>query len=386
MTEPVLKTPEDKFAASLLADGELLLRYAAGEGLDIEDPVRDGVLQARLAAGNGVVPESAIPSLLTAVTKLAAKVKPVTVESLKITKQFSFHGQIYWKIVKFEWVCVGIGLFIAVFSAATFVSSDLSSKIRLDVDTANGLVTKLRAELGPWPPVTNSTNGPAGGAAGAGTRPSNTEWFGAAGLPPGLSCVEVITDLQQFAATMRQIHGYSGRLKHCLLDFSTTNEFDDPTNRLELTPGLPFPLAQELTSKAGQYERVRGEANKTQELVTVYYGAIACCFLPILYALLGAGAFVLRLYDNQIKSRTFVHFQVPSTRLLVAGISGLVVGLFNNVSEGVSFSPFAIAFLAGYGTDVFFASLEGFLQVFQRGPGNTASAGPTNSGSPSAKA
>ena len=87
---------------------------------------------------------------------------------------------------------------------------------------------------------------------------------------------------------------------------------------------------------------------------------------PVLYALLGAGAYLLRMFEDQIKSRTLVSGDRHVARFLIAGIGGLVVGLFNNVAQGITFSPFAIAFLAGYAVDVFFTFLEGLLQMFRR--------------------
>ena len=52
----------------------------------------------------------------------------------------------------------------------------------------------------------------------------------------------------------------------------------------------------------------------------------------------------------------------------IQGIGGAVVGLFNNfaITKGASIPPLAIAFLVGYGVDVFFAFLEGMLQTFTR--------------------
>ena len=54
---------------------------------------------------------------------------------------------------------------------------------------------------------------------------------------------------------------------------------------------------------------------------------------------------------------------------LIAGIGGAVVGLFSNftISQGASISPLAIAFLVGYGVDVFFSFLEGLMQSFTKG-------------------
>jgi hypothetical protein len=49
--------------------------------------------------------------------------------------------------------------------------------------------------------------------------------------------------------------------------------------------------------------------------------------------------------------------------------------LFNNfaITQGASVPPLAIAFLVGYGVDVFFAFLEGLLQTFTR---NSATSSP----------
>jgi hypothetical protein len=61
-----------------------------------------------------------------------------------------------------------------------------------------------------------------------------------------------------------------------------------------------------------------------------------------------------------------------------------VVGLFNNstFSQGVSIPPLALAFLVGYGVDLFFTFLEGILQSFTKNAPGAQPPAP----SPSAKA
>jgi hypothetical protein len=93
--------------------------------------------------------------------------------------------------------------------------------------------------------------------------------------------------------------------------------------------------------------------------------------LPVLYALLGTVAYLLRLYEEQFKNRVLIAGDKHVARLLIAGIGGLVVGQFNNVTQGITISPFAVAFLVGYAVDVFFTFLEGLLQMFKRGPNQT---------------
>jgi len=75
---------------------------------------------------------------------------------------------------------------------------------------------------------------------------------------------------------------------------------------------------------------------------------------------------------TRIKNRSYIPGARHVAHFLVAGIGGLVVGLFNNATQGISMPPFALAFLVGYAVDVFFTFLEGLLQMFKRNPGNPA--------------
>jgi hypothetical protein len=368
------RTPS-AFAAELLNDAELMLGYAARNGITVDGGVLDSILRARLAHADGNLTGKTVADLIAAFTTLSAKIRPMTVASLKIAPEVSL------EIVRYEKTAIVVGLVIVILSLLTFVSNSISDKIKTDVDTANDLASKLRAELGPQ----SGTNEPVpeeSGWASQSTVPwRDAVWYGTNGIPAGLSDVDVIRDLQQFAATMRQIDGYATQLKYCLLDFSARRYVESNTNGppRELTPGLKVRLARELTDRVEEYQQVRSLGNSAQERVTVYYGAIDSCILPVLYALLGAVAYLLRSFEDQFKSRTYIP-DPPSARFLVAGIGGLVVGLFNNLTEGVTISPFAVAFLVGYAVDVFFTFLEGLLQMFKRGPANAVA--PVNTPAP----
>jgi len=350
--------------------GEMLLGYAAEVGIPAEDDVRDAILSARVASDGGSISGQAVANLLKAFTKLVALVRPVTVDSLKACR----HREEARETMRmYGLIAIGIACMIVIISMITFVSNSISEKIRLDVKTANDLASKLRAELGPASIPQPSTNIIAG-TKQASNFSQEDVWFGPGGIPVGLAARDVISDLQEFAATMREIDGYSRQLQYFLLNFKPVSYSRGETNkdasrrRLELTPGLNVRLSQELTQKVDEYQLVRNIGNSVQERVTVWYGAIATCLLPVLYALLGAGAYLLRSYEDQIKNRTLIGGDRHISRFLIAGIGGLVVGLFN-VTQGVTISPFAVAFLVGYAVDVFFAFLEGLLQMFKRGPG-----------------
>jgi hypothetical protein len=382
MDEPISKTPASahpsnadapspavKLVAETVNKAELLLGHAAEAGIEIDDETRDAILTARTASDAGNVTEQTTARLLKAFTRLAARVRPVTVDSLIACRH---PKQARQTIRLYSLIAVLVGCIIVFISLITIVSDSISAKIRADIELANGLAAKLRAELGPSP-TTPATANPAPDAGKTGTLSQDEVWFGPAGSR-GLSAKDVISDLQEFAATEREIDAYSrqllyflGNLKPAVYSQSGTNMDVHKRRRLELTPGLDVLLAQELTDKVEEYQIVRNIANNVQDRVTVYYGAMASCFLPVLYALLGAGAYLLRSYEDQIKSRTLSGSDRHISRFLIAGICGLVVGLFN-VAQGASISPFAVAFLVGYAVDVFFAFLEGLLQMFKRTP------------------
>ena len=329
-----------------LEDAERMLKYAAETGLDVEQDVRDHILQAR-AAGTAAWDEAMAANLLTALAKLAAQVKPVTAESLKASSAASVRS--YWMVA----ICLAV--VIVPFSMASFVASAISNTLRTDIATANDLAVRLRAQLGP----------PGDLQAGA----------SAAGAPLGKADTDasIITELQQFAGTIRAIDGRARQLNVLVLyaemdpfkpirkDLAATH------NKFQLPAGLRD-FAAAADERTMVYQDVRYFAQNLLDDVSFFYGAVTVCLLPVLYALLGTCAYLLRTFEQQMTTRTFTPSVANSARFLVAAIGGGVVGLFNNftMGQGVSIPPLAIAFLVGYAVDAFFAFLEGLLQSFTK--------------------
>jgi hypothetical protein len=92
--------------------------------------------------------------------------------------------------------------------------------------------------------------------------------------------------------------------------------------------------------------------------------------LPMMYGLLGACAFVLRQLSAQGDRPTHAYnAQVRySLRLSIGLLSGLAVSWLIKPGSGdstlVSLSPLALAFVAGYGSDLFFVALDKVVQAF----------------------
>jgi hypothetical protein len=131
-------------------------------------------------------------------------------------------------------------------------------------------------------------------------------------------------------------------------------------------------LAKETTDAISAYQETRHYAQTVQSDASIFYGAILNCVLPMLYAVLGALAFLIRRFEARQRSRTFTEHDGHTARFAVAAIGGFVVGLFNvDVAHGTtappaqiaSISPLAIAFLVGYAVDVFYALLEKMIRT-----------------------
>jgi hypothetical protein len=102
--------------------------------------------------------------------------------------------------------------------------------------------------------------------------------------------------------------------------------------------------------------------------------------LPMLYGLTGSCAFVLRKLSDEIDKLTYAHdAKVRHTlRLNIGLLAGLAVGWFLKPSASdpslTSLSPLALAFIAGYGSDMFFVFLDKAVNTFT--PAGNAAATP----------
>ena len=335
-----------------LEDAERLLKYAAEIGVDVDAGTRDQILEARAANGCGWSEETAA-NLLTALTKLAASLKPVTAQSLKACSEDTGNTvRTYWLVS----ICLAV--IIVPFSLASFLSSAISTAIRTDISTANELAVKLRSQLG-TPPA--QTNNPTNAAAPA--RP----------LAPGLTESDVITELQQYASTIRDIDARARQLNALVFNAqwdpfaSIRKDYKQIHEKFELPQGLSD-FATAADDRTMVYQEVRYFAQSILDDVSFFYGAMTTCVLPVLYALLGTCAYLLRNFEQQMTAGTFIPSRANSARFLIAAIGGAVVGLFNNftITQGASIPPLAFAFLVGYAVDVFFSFLEGLMQAFTK--------------------
>ncbi|TCW87378.1 hypothetical protein C5O80_05555 [Burkholderia sp. SRS-46] len=131
--------------------------------------------------------------------------------------------------------------------------------------------------------------------------------------------------------------------------------------------------------KLAVYQDIRAMAQNAQHTSDFLWSSIMAYVLPVLYAILGSLAFVLRDLCTRTRNLTYhaSHGRCAyCTRIIVAMIVGTVIGLFDKLMEGsISASPLAIAFVAGYALDPFFALIDHISAAGQAPSVSTGSSG-----------
>jgi len=363
--------PPAYFTAAL-EDAELLLKYAAETGVDVDVAVRDSILEARAAMTTGWT-EPIAADLLQGLTLLSAKLKPVTAESLRYYSTRPSAAK-YWRIA------IVLAILIIPFSIASFVTSGtlgLANLINQDITNANALAAELTTQFTFTAP--QQPTSPAGPSAPAQSNASGNTAVPM--LPPGLSASAAITELQTFAGLIRSIYSRTRQLNKFIANWGYdpfAAQVNDPKVGYKTLFQWPVPLPHDLRpcvdDRITVFQTTRKFGQDVINDVAVAYGAIASCILPVLYALLGTCAYLLRSYAQGMSARTYVPSHSDSAHFLIAGIAGGVVGLFSNftLAPGASIPPLAIAFVVGYSVDVFFSFLEGLIQAFSKRNSGTA--------------
>lgn len=139
-------------------------------------------------------------------------------------------------------------------------------------------------------------------------------------------------------------------------------------------------FSKETETFAKNYMKMKGEL----EVVLL---ALSAYILPLLYGSLGAFAFILRKLSDPVGKLTYAYdTRVSYTlRVHIGALGGLAVGWFINgnsplaglggagMSGLVALSPLALAFAAGYASDLLFTALDKVVAAFSPLPSSQTS-------------
>jgi hypothetical protein len=327
--DPAAIAGSDNPYDNILRKAELLLTYAADNGIEVGDAERRAIYTFRLTDKKDQTADI-VDGLYLAYTKLSKAVTPRTAESINETSLERNRG-----VQKYRKIALILSLFVIPFSVLSFVSSAISTKIGQEIDDGNSLILQLRDTLG----RNFSEN------------------------QDKLNNSDIIMKTQQLSTTMRALYETGSEIRYTLFGLMPSI----PDYPKALPAGLPN-VGETITKMIREFQGLRQYGQTGRDLVAVIYGAISTCILPVLYALLGVCAKLLGQFEQQIRTRTYIQSEANSAHFVVAAIAGGVVGLFNNFTLGQSASipPLALAFLIGFSVDVFLSFLETLSQSFMK--------------------
>ena len=345
-----------------VGDAECLLHYAAQAGIDTPAEIINAILTARTRINVKPLEAQVIIAFLAAYAKLAAKLAPVSAETIRASNDRigpAVKGNGTWAVV--------LTFIVVVLSLLLFVITSINQDIADGIIKANAMAAKIGSDVGK-PDINNSADWTCGEAT-QGPRP-------AINFTPSFTDHDMTVELQQFAAASRDILSSAIKVDF-FLDYTEINPFDpdpkkpgvtpqpgDPQQALQLPRSMSANFRAAALCKIGTYQFVRNFAQNVRADAVLGYGSLTAYVLPVLFALLGAFAFNLRDYSNRVKARTYHPSYVNSARIIVAAIAGAIISLFNTFTQGWNLSPLAVAFLVGYGVEIFFTFLNSLLIAF----------------------
>jgi hypothetical protein len=330
-----------------------LLNYAAQAGIAISEESLRALVHAKACLSMTNVPEDVAVAFYTALTRLAAAVAPVTVDTLRISNEKTARS-----LRRNGILAICFALLVVIFSGVSFVTTNMSRDLADGISHANDLAVKLRSQVqAPKPNNIQETT------CGVATSPPDP-------AIPVSDELLLISELQDFASTIRIMLRTATKLDFFVADWEksplagmTAEWKEHPQDKLQLEPAL-VNMRKAALCKIATYQDVREFAQNVRADSTAIYGALSNYLLPVLYALLGACAFNLRDFSDRVKQRTYHPSSYSNTARTIAAMTvGTIISLFGVFNHDTSLPPFAVAFLAGYGVEVFFAFLDALLST-----------------------
>jgi hypothetical protein len=124
----------------------------------------------------------------------------------------------------------------------------------------------------------------------------------------------------------------------------------------------PEAIVEQGFQKIAVYQDIRAMATHDRDINLAFVGAITRFLLPVMYARLGACAAILWQLGAESSASLFhpEHSKVSyRAHITSAAIVGISIGLGSEILHGSKeFYPLAIAFVAGYASDKFFAFID----------------------------
>lgn len=353
-----------------IRNAQLLLSYASEAGITVEPEVIRSVVETKNACESDTPPTDPVgleTKFWQATEKLAKSVSPVTVASLRasydIPEDSSCLGLLRARILRSPrkisqakltvrhyrlWTLFTLIILLMV-QVYWVVGSSVTTEVALNIDQrkkAQDEKTKVQTELEL--------------------------------LKGGLDSPKIDAKKRdELEAKRLQMFNIIARIEATLGNYETTTQVNyeilDNWNKYWRWPlGFLMPISSSPEADDAPHEKLISasiRANYALHAIQVY-------LLPILYGLLGSITYILRTLGSQIKSLSYTSESNIGyrLRLVLGALAGLAIAWFvqptGHAAELKAFatlSPFAIAFLAGYGVELLFSAMDRLIEAFTSG-------------------
>jgi hypothetical protein len=283
-----------------------------------------------------------------AYSSLSAAFKPVTAESLspRVAEVAGRYASAYTSAT--SWLIAFIVPLSIVMFVNTSISSDITDLIRENDAAALSLRDGFLGATQQAPPTPNL---------------SDSKEPHSSATTTVINSRQLEAQLVQFARVNRLLYARSQLFNVFVMRSAADPHLD--RDALELPPDQAL-TPQIAFAKISTYQDIRAFAKDAQQRNLMAYGCVTAYLLPVLYSLLGACAYALRSLADAAVRKSYLPSVANFARIIVALIAGVVVGLFSNFTKDVSLSPLAVAFLVGYGVEIFFSFLDAFMQALRK--------------------
>jgi hypothetical protein len=339
---------ESEMAA--LSEAGPLLRFAAEHVTDLESSLSLAVAKAVEASQNQNWTPEISQSFWNAYSRLCDHIKPVTIDSLLSNRRtIQSHNWLkFWRGGKSYSIAertsrrylVALGIVLSVtivlqlYVWTTAKISDRVDDLLKDLTVRSANLTSIYSQL---PFGTNLTQ------------------------PQAVLATQVQVDSNALAKDAIRTVQYSSLLENISSFF-----------RVVTVPELPKVTSEEWYDRyhwaTDLVQSAKAYALRTEVNASLISGTFLSFFLPVMFGIIGSIAYVIRLISDQMRSTTFSSISPISNlmRVMLGALMGVVIGLFNGLSNQVSLPPLALAFLAGYGVEAFFSIFDGLIEKFRQ--------------------
>lgn len=431
MEAAVFECMKTKYGSTLVTDmddAQLLLSYVTRNALQEDRKVNADVLETlivsreKMRAGtfDSVTEEGKFRAAYGTIAKAA---QPVTVASLRDSTAVRlyrpwFRGDAVDSRPIAEIACLRyrnlafLVLFalVAVQSYWTATSSVLSKTDALLVDInraptrewyiAQDAALRGGSKGGSEQAAANPKSSPATSPANSATTNSTTETTVPQTAPPVTKTISAVLTRDELVSKVGELEANYSMLGKFMWPFGWL-EFDreaaarkDAAKNARLketaTPKAPAPDDTATNDIPGKDpndalfvpSRFQSESASIRAVAVQVIDVMQKWLLPLLYGALGAMVFVVRTLSMQARDRLFRKEALVSLvlRVFLGMISGLAIGWFwthdSSATQAANggpmalstLSPFALAFIAGYGVELFFALLDKIVSTFTNKP------------------